>query len=210
MELTNFAEEILETLWIHIQEKNIIPDTTLFKDQPAFTELINNGYISLDKEDLLTEKGYQEAALCVRRHRLAERLLSDVLHIRGHEVHETGCKLEHILKKGLEDNICILLGHPSTCPHGKPIPPGKCCETGKSKTDSYVLPLSKLKKGNEGKIAYIQTEDKEMLRKIMAIGAIPGSLISLVQRFPTFVFQIGNSQFAVDKTVADHIKIWLH
>ncbi len=120
-----------------------------------------------------------------------------------------GCKLEHILHKGLEDNICILLGHPETCPHGKPIPSGPCCRSRRRKFESVVMPLSEMKKGQRGKIAYIRTNDRETLRKIMAMGALPGSAVTLLLHFPSPVFQIGQSQFAIDKDMAEKIRVWV-
>ena len=209
MELTDRAEEILETLWVEIIEHKKVPDITVLKDNAGFKELLEEGYLSLEKGQLLTARGIDEGKLCVRRHRLAERLLVDVLHVKGGLVHEAGCKLEHILHKGLEDNICILLGHPKSCPHGRPIPPGKCCKQKKRRPKSLIMPLSELRKGQRGKIAYIHTDERAMLRKIMAMGALPGLSISLVQRFPSYVFQIGESQFAIDKSMAEQIQIWL-
>ena len=209
MELTDRAEEILETLWVEIIEHNKVPDMTVLKDNAGFKELLEEGYLSLEKGQFLTAKGIDEGKLCVRRHRLAERLLADVLHVKGGLVHEAGRKLEHVLHKGLEDNICILLGHPKSCPHGRPIPPGKCCKQKKRRPKSLIMPLSELRKGQRGKIAYIHTDERAMLRKIMAMGALPGLSISLVQRFPSYVFQIGESQFAIDKNMAEQIQIWL-
>jgi len=209
MELTDKAEEILETLWVEVAENKNVPDITSLKDDNTIRKLLEEGYLSLEEEKVLTAKGLGEGRLCVRRHRLAERLLVDVLHFKAGLVHETGCKLEHILHKGLEDNICILLGHPKSCPHGRPIPQGQCCKDRKRKPESLIKPLSELRKGQGGKIAYIHTNDKAMLRKIMAMGALPGSPITLNQRFPSYVFQIGESQFAIDKSVAEQIQVWL-
>jgi DtxR family Mn-dependent transcriptional regulator len=68
------------------------------------------------------------ARIVIRRHRLAERLFIDVLSIRDeHEVEESACKFEHILSPEVTDSMCALLGHPTECPHGSPIPPGECC-----------------------------------------------------------------------------------
>lgn len=209
MELTNRAEEILESLWLKIVEHKSIPDTDILKDDAAFKELISKKYISPEEKGLLTSKGMNEGRLCVRRHRLAERLLVDVLHVKNGLVHETGCRLEHVLHKGIEDNICILLGHPKTCPHGRPIPEGKCCLKRDDKIGSLIKPLSALKKGQRGKIAYIHTNDTDLLRKIMAMGALPGLPVTLLQGFPSYLFQIGESQFAIDKSIADQIKVWL-
>ncbi len=209
MELIDRAEEILETLWVEIVEHKKAPDIRLLKDDTAFKKLLEEEYLSLEGKQLLTAKGVNEGRLCVRRHRLAERLLVDVLHVKAGLVHETGCKLEHILHKGLEDNICILLGHPKSCPHGRPIPQGNCCKGRKRKLESLVMPLSELRKGQGGEIAYIHTTDRKMLKKIMAMGALPGLSITLRQRFPSYVFQIGESRFAVDKNVAEQIQVWL-
>ena len=209
MKLTDRAEEILERLWIEIIEHKKLPDITVLKDNAGFKELPAEECLSLEETQLLTAKGMDEGELCVRRHRLAERLLVDVLHVKVGLVHETGCSLEHILHKGLEDNICILLGHPKSCPHGRAIPQGKCCKERKRKLESLVMPLSELRKGQGGKIAYIHTNDRAMLRKVMAMGALPGLSIALVQRFPSYVFQIGESQFAIDKNMAEQIQVWL-
>ncbi len=209
MKLTDRAEEILERLWIEIIEHKKLPDITVLKDNAGFKELLAEECLSLEETQLLTAKGIDEGKLCVRRHRLAERLLVDVLHVKVGLVHETGCSLEHILHKGLEDNICILLGHPKSCPHGRAIPQGKCCKERKRKLESLVMPLSELRKGQRGKIAYIHTDDRAMLRKVMAMGALPGLSIALVQRFPSYVFQIGESQFAIDKNMAEQIQVWL-
>lgn len=209
MELTERAEEILESLWVAVVEKKKIPETSVLKDDTVFKDLIRRKYISLEEKQLLTSKGMEEGRLCVRRHRLAERLLVDVLHCKKGFVHEPGCKLEHILHKGLEDTVCTLLGHPQNCPHGQIIPEGTCCRNKDESAESVVKPLSALKKGEGGKIAYIHTRDRELLRKIMAMGALPGLSIKVIQNFPSHVFQIGESQFAIDKTMAEQIRIWL-
>ena len=209
MDLTEKAEEILETMWVEIVENDRTPDLTVLKNNADFDILVENGYINPDSDDPLTEKGNIEGSNCVRRHRLAERLFVDVLNVKSGLVHEASCKLEHILHKGLEDNICILLGHPTTCPHGQSIPRGPCCHKKKRKAEMLVMSLSELKSGQSGKIAYIHTHDKQMLQKIMAMGALPGTSVTLLQRFPSYVFQLGQSQFAIDRNIADQIQLWI-
>jgi putative ABC transport system ATP-binding protein len=77
----------------------------------------------------LTAKGRQRAADIIRRHRLAERLFTDSLAMDSEtEIEQQACKFEHILSPEATDKICTFLGHPKTCPHGAPIPPGKCCK----------------------------------------------------------------------------------
>jgi putative ABC transport system ATP-binding protein len=75
-----------------------------------------------------TDRGRQRAADIIRRHRLAERLFTDSLAMDSEtEIEQQACKFEHILSPGATDKICTFLGHPRTCPHGAPIPPGVCC-----------------------------------------------------------------------------------
>ena len=70
----------------------------------------------------------QTAGSIIRRHRLAERLFTDSLAMDSEtEIEQQACKFEHILSPGATDKICSFLGHPKTCPHGAPIPPGPCC-----------------------------------------------------------------------------------
>ncbi len=80
----------------------------------------------------LTPVGSQRARDVVRRHRLAERLFKDTFSVDEAEAHTQACKFEHIISPELDERICSFLGHPKTCPHGNPIPPGNCCN-GKSK-----------------------------------------------------------------------------
>src|SRR5438309_10294652 len=76
----------------------------------------------------LTPRGRQRAADIIRRHRLAERLFTDSLALDSEtEIEQQACKFEHILSPEATDKICTFLGHPRTCPHGAPIPPGACC-----------------------------------------------------------------------------------
>src|SRR6266702_5791488 len=76
----------------------------------------------------LTPRGRQRAADIIRRHRLAERLFTDSLALESEtEIEQQACKFEHILSTEATDKICTFLGHPRTCPHGAPIPPGPCC-----------------------------------------------------------------------------------
>jgi putative ABC transport system ATP-binding protein len=77
----------------------------------------------------LTEAGSRRARDVVRRHRLAERLFTDAFAIEDAEARVQACRFEHIITPELDQRICSFLGHPKTCPHGNPIPPGPCCET---------------------------------------------------------------------------------
>ncbi|MGC2529562.1 MAG: ATP-binding cassette domain-containing protein [Candidatus Acidiferrum sp.] len=84
-------------------------------------------------EAQLTPVGSQRARGVVRRHRLAERLFKDTFSADDSEAHTQACRFEHIISPELDQRICTFLGHPKTCPHGNPIPPGDCCN-GKPKS----------------------------------------------------------------------------
>jgi putative ABC transport system ATP-binding protein len=93
----------------------------------------NGNAIAVNGEVHLTETGSRRARDVVRRHRLAERLFTDTFAIDEAEVHQQACRFEHIITPELDQRICSFLGHPKTCPHGNPIPPGACCETKEAK-----------------------------------------------------------------------------
>jgi energy-coupling factor transporter ATP-binding protein EcfA2 len=76
----------------------------------------------------LMPAGSRRARDVVRRHRLAERLFKDTFAIDDSEARNQACKFEHIISPELDQRICSFLGHPKTCPHGNPIPPGECCD----------------------------------------------------------------------------------
>jgi putative ABC transport system ATP-binding protein len=80
-----------------------------------------------DSKIALTERGRRRACDLVRRRRLAERLFMDTFAIEDPEADTHACKFEHIISPELDEKICAFLGHPRTCPHGHPIPPGSCC-----------------------------------------------------------------------------------
>jgi putative ABC transport system ATP-binding protein len=88
----------------------------------------------------LTARGRQRAADIIRRHRLAERLFTDSLALDSEtEIEQQACKFEHILSREATDKICSFLGHPLTCPHGAPIPPGPCCPHTSASADLSAL-----------------------------------------------------------------------
>ncbi|MFA4842945.1 MAG: metal-dependent transcriptional regulator [Candidatus Omnitrophota bacterium] len=211
MKISDRAEEMLETLWVHNEEERHGPmDLGVAKAEPEVDELWKSGHIKLiDNKVALTEKGKSEGEKIVRRHRLAERLFADILDVKKSLVHPLSCQFEHLLHEGIEENICTLLGHPKTCPHGKTIPHGECCQKFKESINKAVSSLVTLKKNQKGKVAYIHTQDQHKLQKLMAMGILPGVAITLLQSFPSYVLQIRQSQFAVDKELAASIYVRL-
>src|SRR3989338_8834623 len=210
--LSERAEEILEALAIQQEEQGKKPlDLGPVRDDPGLEELIKLGYVRKDVDHIhLLDKGKLEALAAIRRHRLAERLLTDVLDIKRQAVDEVSCKFEHLLHKGLEDNVCTILGHPKVCPHGKPIPPGECCRQRQIKGFlRFIAPLSDLEVKDKGRVAYLHAKDASQMQKLMNIGVLPGIPVHLLQKFPSYVVSIRQSQFAIDKELASAIYIRL-
>jgi DtxR family Mn-dependent transcriptional regulator len=106
--------------------------------------LADNGYVELadDRTVSLTTKGRELATTVVRRHRLAERLLVDVIGLEWEKVHREADRWEHVISDDVEEKLIALLGDPATCPHGNPIP-----GSGHSLPDLKMLPLSQASPG---------------------------------------------------------------
>ncbi len=209
MKLNERQEEILETLWVHTEQREKQSmDLGVAKGEPEIDGLSKLGLIKLANDKIiLTEKGKTQGQSIVRRHRLAERLFVDVLDVKKQFVHPLSCKFEHLIHEEIEENICILLGHPKTCPHGQPIPQGDCCKKAKEKIGKVISSLADMRVNQKGKVAYLQTKDPKQLQKLMAMGILPGVAIVLLQKFPSYVFQVGQSQFAVDTELAEPILV---
>jgi DtxR family Mn-dependent transcriptional regulator len=210
MKLTDKAEEILEALWTTVEEQGKghaeLANIKVAPDDPAYRELASLAFIEVkDGRVYLRPEGKEEGRRTIRRHRLAERLMMDVLNIRGETGEDKACQFEHLLHEEVDAKVCTMLNHPTTCPHGKPIPPGDCCDEARKKGDLGVVPLTELKSSEEGEIAYIQTEDDKKMQKLMAMGVLPGNRIVLIQTFPSYIFRVGFSEFAIDGAMAREI-----
>lgn len=212
MKISEDAENILERMWVHINEEmNDSMDLSspgLEEDSPAVKELLKTGNIILsDSYARLTEEGDVNGRTVVRRRRLAERLLVDVLNTKEKHVRSSACEFEHILHRGIDENVCILLGHPRTCPHGKQIPEGECCIKAREELENVVASLSALKKGQCGNIAYFDMREEKKMQKMLAMGVLPGIPVKLVQSYPSYVFDLNHTRYAVDKEIADSIYV---
>jgi len=158
-----------------------------------------------DREIRLTARGQNYGRQIIRAHRLAERLLYDVL---GGDFESGACEFEHTVTGELVDSICILLGHPETCPHGSPIPQGRCCKESCRTAQSSVVPLVELEVGQSARVAYINCKSDQQLHKIDSLCIRPGAIATLHQRYPTYVIECEGSNIAMDKQIASNICVW--
>lgn len=212
MELSERAEDILEAVWIAVVEEGdnsaSLEVLNATAEDPALQSLERQALVELRGERVyLRSEGRLAGERVVRRHRLAERLMMDILDLKGNNAYAKACEFEHLLNEGVDTRICTLLNHPTTCPHGRPIPPGECCRLARRSTDIGVVPLTEMKVGEQGEIAYLATGDTRKMQKLMSLGVLPGNHVRLKRRFPSFIFDVGNSEFAVDEQLAREIFI---
>ncbi|MEK6635800.1 MAG: metal-dependent transcriptional regulator [Planctomycetota bacterium] len=210
-------EEILELIWTIEEEENgkvekelLIKRVNLPSAENALKVLIQEGYVKIiNSRAELTKKGREDARLIIRRHRLAERLLNDVLAVNEETMDSSACKFEHFLDEEVTTSICTLLGHPLSCPHGKAIPPGDCCGKTSKEIRPVVMPLTDLRSGDKAKVSYIVTKYHERLDRLSSMGLLPGVQIRLHQRQPTYIIQMGETQIALDNAIARDIYVRL-
>ena len=139
----------------------------------ALRRMKRDGLISVNarKEIELTEAGEGEALTIVRRHRLVERLLTDILDIEWSECHEEACLMEHAISPLVESKLYQRLGHPATCPHGNPIPSDKSVLAPKG------VPLDSVPEGTRVEVTRISEEanyNPELMRFFQRQNILPG------------------------------------
>lgn len=209
----DIRDEILETVWTFREEgvrtlsalKGREPD---YFQRPHLASLEEQGLIRVDGDDLvLTARGEEAARGVIRRHRLAERLLKDVLNLEEESSEDEACTFEHTLTPGIVDSICTLLGHPSQCPHGLPIPEGECCRQARNSVEAIVVPLPQIKVGEPVVVSYISSRNYNRIKKLYSFGIHPGAAVTLVQRSPAVVVKVEETQVAIEQPVAEEIYV---
>lgn len=213
--LTEDMAEVLEALWT-MEEQGIssfseaappgAPDVT-----PHLLEsLRREGLIELGSggKAMLLPEGRALAEGIIRRHRLAERLICDVLGSSVDESEDAACEFEHVLAEGIANSICTLLGHPRFCPHQRPIPEGDCCRQAREELKPIVVSSEQLTVGESARVAYLSSGEHGRLLRLSALGITPGATIRLLQRWPSFVFQCDQTEIALEQDVARHVYVW--
>ncbi len=153
----------------------------------------------------LTEKGKKVASATMRKHRLAERLLVDVVGVNWGESHEEACKLEHALSEDVVEKLDNALGNPASCPHGNIIPDPK----GIVPPDNSE-PLSDYEPPSEVEVIRISNERTDLLRQLCSLGIFPGVKLKVIQKSPLggpLLVDLGKCQIAVGKDIAKLIRV---
>lgn len=205
-------EHLLHLLWNleeeGIQQLETVKDRWVHDDDPdpIINTAAEEGLVITDGRNLLlTDRGREQAEDLVRRFRLAECLFSEVFLLEEMQYEKSACEFEHILTPEVTDSVCTLLGHPPICPHGRPIPRGACCAKFSSDVKPIVVRLSDLSPGDVAKVVFITFTRSKHLDKLDTIGLTPGAMVKLHQRRPSFILDLGETQIAIDREIAQEI-----
>lgn len=174
------------------------------------TECEQAGYLTrgVDNQWRLTALGREKAEKIIRRHRLAERLVVDVLGMTLEESEADACEFEHLVAPGVTEAICTLLGHPRFCPHQHPIPSGACCRRAETQAPSLVATIDRMDTGQQARIAYLSAANFARLQKLSALGLTPGAVIKVLQKYPSFVVQCDETQIALEREIASDVYVF--
>jgi DtxR family transcriptional regulator, Mn-dependent transcriptional regulator len=166
--------------------------------------LVKDGYITraADKSISFTDDGLEQAQQVVRRHRLIERFLTDVLKIPWDDVHEEAERLEHAMSPVLEARMMAAIGDAKTCPHGHPIEPGTRIEG---------VPLGDCEVGAKVTILRFENEAEDLLHLFKAEGLEPGhegEVTSVDDEHITFV--LDGREGSLTRSVAETVSVLAH
>ena len=212
--LTEKRDEILEAVWSAGENKDYSIEAVRKRCALPFTQedliqLEEDGLIVFsDDKILFTREGKQCAEQIIRRHRLAEVLVSSILKLKDARMEEVACKVEHSLIEEVEESICTLLGHPEICPDGKAIPKGRCCRKGLKEVSNTVVGLNELKPSEKGRITYIKPGNHSIFHQLLAMGLHPGTEVTVHRTTPAFCIKFENTELAVDEEIIKNIFVW--
>lgn len=201
-------EEYLETIYKLAQRGSVRPTPiaeALGVSGPTVTatlkRLEQRGLIVRDGGAVvLTEAGTSLAVDIIRRHRVAERFLVDVLGIAWEEAHEDACKLEHALSPRVIEALEAYLDNPEVCPHGHPIP---TAEGEIAAVDGVAL--SEVPSGASTRILQVSEDDEAVLAYLGSLGMYPGTLVKVREVAPfegPLLVEVGGAVYALGRDVA--------
>jgi DtxR family Mn-dependent transcriptional regulator len=169
-------------------------------------------HVADDRHLVLTADGRREAISVMRKHRLAERLLADVIGLDWEDLHIEACRWEHVMSEKVERRILALLKKPLVCPHGNPIPgldqlglPFATDQTG------ILLSLSEAAATASGEVVIDRISeqlqpDAELMHRLDAAGMRPGRTVRVAPGFQGVEVWTGDGDHTLfDRVVADHV-----
>lgn len=179
--------------WMHVQPPTV---TAILK------RMVEKGYISRDEKGAisLSDEGFRLGEEMVRRHRLIERFLVDVMHIPWHAIHDEAVRFEHALTPLMLSRIEELVGTSQTCPHGNPVPGNANGYVGHVRLDRAMV-------GTNWQVCRIMEEaeeDNELMRFMQGNDLVPGNIFAVQNSSPAFgvTLQRGDQTLTVSPEIA--------
>ncbi|MDQ3570749.1 MAG: metal-dependent transcriptional regulator [Actinomycetota bacterium] len=179
---------------------------------PSVSEMVHRlrtgGYVAIKKRSiLLTAKGRARAESVVRKHRLAERLLTDVIGLPWHKAHVEACRWEHVISDEVEEHLVTLLNNPTTCPHGNPIP-------GSNPPERHLVPLAESKPGDNVRLELVTEQveiDMDSLTYLSTHGFVPGTDAQVRTRAPdgTLTLDLRDDSIALGPALTQQLYVAL-
>lgn len=212
--VTTQAEEYLEAIFRLETKSGFARTMELARDLEVVPGSITNTIENLEGKGLvthepykgvkLTDQGRKIAVNIIRKHRLAERLLTDLLNLDWSTVHDSACELEHALSPEIIKSLEKKLGHPKTCPHGNPIPT-KC--GGILEEETVVL--TELDSKSSGVIVKITEEKTKTLKKLSKLKLTPGKKIKVENHdhAGSLTIKLGEEKHIIDHELAAIISV---
>ena len=192
-DLIDTTEMYLRTI-LELEEENIVPLRARISERlghsgPTVSQTVGRMerdglvVVSEDRRLELTEAGRRKAVDVMRKHRLAERLLSDVIGLDWAYVHEEACRWEHVMSEQVERRLVELLGHPTESPYGNPIPgldqlggtPARTFDEGVIGLVEHMNTVGAPTKGTVRRLAEPAQVDPELLEQLRDAGVVPGA-----------------------------------
>jgi DtxR family transcriptional regulator, Mn-dependent transcriptional regulator len=165
-----------------------------------------------DRHLELTTEGRRQATSVMRKHRLAECLLIDVIGMEWEEVHIEACRWEHVMSDSVERRIATLLGAPTSCPHGNPIPGldelGQLPARSEGIGTLVTLEQAAARGSGEAVVRRISEQiqpDADVMRDLRAAGVQPGETVKLVAEGRGLQLTTHQGTTTVDDTTARHV-----
>ena len=207
------AEEYLEAIYRFQNRRGVAKTTELASKLDVALGSVTNTIQHLKKHGLvehepyrgvkLTAKGEKIALKILRRHRLAERLLTDILNAKWSNVHEDACKLEHALTEEVTKLLERKLGYPKSCPHGNPIP----SENGEMEEET-CHPLTEASMNKVYTVSRIIDEKREKLLALTSESIMPGAKVRVIERkSSSIVLYVAEKKCTLDYDAASSVLV---
>ena len=222
-DLIDTTEMYLRTIY-ELVEEGIVPlrariAERLHQSGPTVSQTVarmeRDGLVTVegDRHLELTEEGTRLAVRVMRKHRLAERLLTDVIGLDWELVHAEACRWEHVISETVERRLVELLGHPTSSPYGNPIP--GLNELGETPSDedfmAGVEPLDVVAKSSDEtrvmvrRIGEEMQKDEVVMAALRRVGALPDKVVVVAAGAEGVLIGSGGETAEIDHDVAAHL-----